>query len=78
MIGVVIGLIGVVWSAAVFCRTKDQIRRFFSFYALVGAIAVMFSDPMRPPGSWGVLVLVLFATLDLGDRYMKRLCEPKA
>ena len=77
MIGVVIGLIGVVWSAAVFCRTKNQIRRFFSFYALLGAIAVVFADPTRPPGSWGILALALFAILDIGDRYMRRVGEAK-
>lgn len=50
MIGVVVGLIGAVWSAAVFFGTKDQVRRFGSFYAFFVAISVTFSDLSRPPG----------------------------
>lgn len=77
MFAFVVGSIGVAWSVAVITMSSIAVRKFFAFYALLTATAVMFSDPSRPPGSWAVVTLLVFALLDIGDRYMRKIDKTK-
>ena len=68
MLSFLIGSISVAWTVGVLCLSDDAVRRFIAFYALLAAVTVMFSPAINvPPGSWGVISLVLYAFVDLGN-----------
>jgi len=68
MLGFLIGSIFVIWTVGVLCLSGDPIRRFIAFYAFLAAVAVLFSPAIHvPPGSWGVISLVLYAFVEMGN-----------
>jgi hypothetical protein len=68
MLSFLIGSAFIIWTVGVLVLSGDAVRRFIAFYALLAAIAVMFSPTIHvPPGSWGVISLALYAFVELGN-----------